>query len=215
MPWDTNRPTDNDLLSDLPNEWQQTKTAIGSYLTSMVYWGDSATSAGYPRLSTTTAAPVTARIFSVPRSEVSSRGRVDLFYVTDEKRLVYMDSSGNSIAIGGPQAIVSYHTLGGSSRNLPQMEPNTKTVVCSGSVTTSNGNLLIANVTYGVTYGAPPQVMVTSSSTNGSSGASYFVAASQIGVSTCSLTAQYAKNLSASTINNVKWYWRSTGTVTL
>lgn len=215
MPWDTSRPDNNDLLSDLPNEWQQTKTALGSYLSSMVHWGDSTSSAGYPTLSTTTAKWSTGRIFSVPRSEVSTRGRVDLFYVTDEERLVYMDSSGNSITIGGPNATVSYNTLAGTSRNLPLSIPNTKVVTCSGFTTAANANVLFANVTYGVTYGAIPQVYVTSSSTDGTSAASYIVSASKIGVSTCSVMAQYAKNPSASTINSVKWYWRSIGTVSV
>jgi hypothetical protein len=214
MTWDTSRPKNSDYLKDAAAEWRSTKSDLDNYLQSMVYWSDSAASAGEPRLSGSTAAPSTGRIFAIPRSDISSRGRADLYYATDEQRLVYMDSSGNSIAIGGTKAMVSWHTLDGSSRNLPMQDYNTKTVICSSSATTVNDNILIANVTYGVTYGAPPQVFVTSSSTQGASSASYLVAVTNVTTSTCSLTAQYAK-ASSGTVNDIRWFWRSIGTVTV
>jgi hypothetical protein len=213
MPWDTNRPKDTDQLRDLPAEWQSSKSYLDNYLQSFVYWSDSAASAGVPRMSTTTAALGTGRIIAAPRSQVSTRARTDLFYVTDERRLVYMDTSGNSVAIGGADAVVSYTTLSGTQANQPTLQNNSRVVVCSGSATTSSSAQLTTQVTFPVTYTNIPMVLVSSGATDDASAASFVVSAGKVTTSGCSLMAYYVG--SGSTVNAINWYWRSVGTVSV
>lgn len=209
MSWTNSKPSDNDLLRDIAAQWRGDKKSLTSFLDSFVYWSSTG-SAGVPH--------TTARIPCIPRSEMSKNSRYGLFYITDERRLVYQDSSGSQCVIGGSGGVVSLLTMAGTSASQPTIKENVRTVVEYGSATTTNGNILIANVTLKNTYITLPKIFVTSSSTQPtvSSAASYTVGIDQ----RSGLTSQFSctahwMTASSNTVNDIRWLWRSVGTIAL
>lgn len=207
MAWTNSKPSDSDLLRDFARQWREDKKSLTSYFDSFVYWSSTG-SAGVP--------VNTGRIVICDRSELSSTGQAGLYYVDDEERFVYQNSSGSQAVIGSGSAVYSILTLAGTSRNQPTIKPDCRTVVEYGSTTTTNGTVLMANVTFKNTYAVAPRVFVTSSSTQPtvSSAASYLVAIDRLSTSGFTCLAQWV-TASTNTVNDIRWIWRSIGTVAL
>jgi len=206
MAWSTNKPADSDFLRDVAKQWREDKTSFTTFFNSFVL--TSTSSAGYP--------VDTGRILVVDQqSQVSSRGRTDLIYNTEDDELIYLDSNGSQVRIGGAHAIHSVLTL--DSENNPSMAMDCKTVIEYGSETTTNGNILRAHVNFNRTYAVPPAVFICSSSTQPgvSSAASFIVGINGLDTSGFTCMAQFVTPTSTNTVNDILWRWRSVGTVAL
>jgi hypothetical protein len=150
MTWRYNVPQSNDDLSGFHTIVQELKSAISDGMGKHFYWQEnSGTSAGEPRLSTTTGS---ARAFYGTGSKVSAEWDGGLMVTSDGNRLAAL-TSGSSAYIGSAFAIVGY-----SASTFTSTE---RYVVQVGSIYTSGASAAVQDLTFPSAFIATPTVMMS------------------------------------------------------
>lgn len=207
MSWDANRPRDRDNLRELGELWRSDKSFLDDYLQTFVWWSNSVTNAGRPSGgSELTVSGAVA--FVVPRSQVSYRRDGDLFLVSDESRFV-MSRSNQTVPLFSDKAVIQYHNNTDGGGAVHSLNTNSRVMMTHG-VNTLTANDQIG-VNFGVTYGAPPTVAITATSTNDASSNSFLLGLSAITESGMTLWTRYV-GPGASPGNVIRAMWRSSGT---
>jgi hypothetical protein len=213
MVWDPSRPRDTDYLRDLKSQQSSDMSVLDDWLTSWCYWSDDTSQAGVTKavIETPASGASLARAFYVPRSEVSYRRNGDMFIVSDESRLAIMNSS-ESVTIGSNRMVVAY-TGGIGSSNFSSLvssngELGQRVVISEGTIHPTPD--AATKLSYGVTYVTPPEIMLTSSSTDNNSTLSFSVQAFDVQTSSCSVWCTYI-GTGATPGNKSMAYWRASG----
>lgn len=206
-PWDETVPQPTSYLSELAEVWRSAKSSFDTAIRTQFYWADSATSAGEPRLSTTT--PGSCRVYYGARSAVSNPSRPGTFMVvSDESRLLAFPSA-NSVLVGSKGVMVVIRS--GVTADVA----NARWLAQSGTANVNAGANNKVNFT--TAYGAPPIVWVTANAEDGAtSSGSYLISVYPGGgdaKSGFSLSVAFVDDGADPDSCNVMWY--SEGTVAL
>ena len=200
--WSQDKPSQNDLLSELAGVVRSNKTALRAALEEVFHWNDSQESGGLLRVHSAVT-PGGARAFFGTRSQVSHPGRDGtMMFVSDESRLLIFSNSSHSVVIGSTAAYVH------KDASLSAAAPS-RTVVDSGIAVL--GAESVDNVTFNVTYSIAPDVILTPSSSDADSAASYILSIASINGSGFTVYNRYVGPGSDPNASNV--LWRSIGTV--
>jgi hypothetical protein len=198
--WNEEKPKRNDFLRELAEVVRSNKTALRAALEETFYWNDSQDSGGLLRVSTST--PGSARVFFGARSTVSHPGRDGtMMFVSDESRLLIFVDSTLSVPIGSSKAYVH--------KDASLVAAGGRTVVDSGVATLGAESL--DNVDFNVTYSIAPDVVITPSSSDANSAASYVCSIATVSGSGFSIYNRYVGPGADPSASNV--LWRSIGTV--
>jgi hypothetical protein len=211
MAWDSTRPRDTDLLAEIDSQQSSDMSLLDNWLRNWCYWSDDTSQAGVTKVRNQTSGTSLARAFYLPRSQVSYRRDGDMFIVSDESRLVVMHSS-ESVTIGSNRIVVAYTGGTGSSGYsslLSSVGDLQQRVLISEGTLHPTVNAA-TQLSYGVTYATPPEIHLTSSSTDGASSTSFLMSAFDVQESSCSVWCRWIGSGAASA-NKRMLYWRASG----
>jgi hypothetical protein len=189
--WDETAPADGDPASSGDDAIRSVKTNISEGLGTSMYWpgtaGGSTASAGIMK-------PGAARTFYGTQSQVSAAQSGQMMYASDTSRLYYVGATGPAYLGGQFGVDHAKHPTAGSRWHL-------------ASGISNNGGL----IAYGVTYGAPPTVVASLTTT-----ADVGMLSVLTGVSTTGFyCGAYNESNTLLAASKCSVHWQSLGTVAI